>query len=112
MGCAEANIPFVISHPVMLFKSACPLYSSSGGITKRGDRYLRKQLVHGARAVLFRSKGKKDQLNRWAHSVAERRGVPKTSIALAARLARLAWTLMQRIQWINLGFKSFVILPW
>ena len=92
MACAEANIPFVISHPVMLFKSACPLYSSSGGITKRGDRYLRKQLVHGARAVLFRSKGKKDR----AHSVAERRGVPKASVALAARLARLAWTLMQK----------------
>jgi transposase len=69
---------------------------SSGGITKRGNRYLRKQLVHGARAVLFRSKDKKDPLNLWAHSVAERRGVPKASVALAARLARLAWTLMQR----------------
>jgi len=73
-----------------------PRQSGSGGITKRGNRYLRKQLVHGARAVLFRSKGKKDRLNRWAHSVAERRGVPKASVALAARLARLAWTLMQK----------------
>jgi transposase len=75
-----------------------PIYSAigngsqftSGGITKRGNRYLQKQLVHGARAVLFRSKGKKNQLNRWAHAVAERRGVPKASVALATRLARLA----------------------
>ena len=34
---------------------------SSGGITKRGNRYLRKQLVHGARAVLSRSKNKSDR---------------------------------------------------
>jgi transposase len=52
---------------------------TSGGIPKRGNRYLRKQLVHGARAVLFRSKGKKGPLNRWAHSVAKRRGVPKAN---------------------------------
>jgi transposase len=69
---------------------------SIGGITKRSNRYLRKPLVHGARAVLFRSKGKKDPLNLWAHTVAEQRGVPKASEALAARLARLGWTLMQR----------------
>ncbi|MFT5084159.1 MAG: transposase [Lentisphaeria bacterium] len=30
----------------------------SGGITKRGNRYLRKQLVHGARAVVSRNKKK------------------------------------------------------
>ena len=41
--------------------------------------------------------GKKDRLNLWTHAVAERRGVPKASVALAARPARLAWTLMQKI---------------
>ena len=79
---------------------------------KRGNRYLRKQLVHGARAFLFRSKGKKDPLNRWAHAVVERLGVPKASVALTARLVRLAWTLMQRNMMYPLGFKSFVTLPW
>jgi transposase len=83
---ASANRAVVISSPV----TALP------NVTKRGNRYLRKQLDHGARAVLFRSKGKKDPLNRWAHVVADRRGVPKASVALAARLTRLAWTLMQR----------------
>lgn len=37
--------------------------SSSGAITKRGDRYLRKQLVHGARALLYRCRDKTDRLS-------------------------------------------------
>jgi transposase len=36
--------------------NATAIYS---GVTKRGNRYLRKQLVHGAHAVLFRGKGKR-----------------------------------------------------
>ena len=69
---------------------------SSAGITKRGNRYLRKQLVHGARAVLSRSKNKSDRLSRWAQQLAGRRGVAKASVALAARIARLSWTLLQK----------------
>ena len=69
---------------------------SSSGITKRGNRYLRKQLVHGARAVLYRSKNKPDQLNRWVTQLVARRGVPKACVALAARLARLSWVLLQK----------------
>jgi transposase len=69
---------------------------TSGGITKRGDRYLRTQLVHGARSILWRSKAKTDQLNRWAYQVMIRRGAAKASVALAARLARLSWVLLQK----------------
>lgn len=69
---------------------------TSGGITKRGDRYLRKQLVHGARAVLSRSKQKTDPLSRWINQLVARRGVPKACVALAARLARIAWVVLQR----------------
>lgn len=37
-----------------------------GGISKRGDRYLRTLLIHGARSVLFRCEGKEDQkTNGW-----------------------------------------------
>lgn len=68
----------------------------SAGITKRGNRYLRKQLVHGARAVLSRSKQKTDPLSRWINQLVARRGVQKACVALAARLARLAWVLLQR----------------
>jgi transposase len=69
---------------------------SSAGITKRGNRYLRKQLVHGARAVLSRSKNKSDRLSRWTQQLMARRGVAKASVALAARIARLSWVLLQK----------------
>lgn len=69
---------------------------SSAGITKRDNRYLRKQLVHGARAVLSRSKTKSDRLSRWTQQLVARRGVPRASVALAARIARLSWVLLQK----------------
>ncbi len=79
-----------------------PRQSSSGerftssGITKRGNRYLRKQLVHGARSVIYRCKNKTDKLNLWAKQLVERRGINKAAVALAAKLARTAWILLQR----------------
>lgn len=69
---------------------------TSGGITKRGNRYLRKQLVRRARAVLSRSKLKTDPLSRWINQLVARRGVQKACVALAARLARIAWVVLQR----------------
>lgn len=69
-----------------------------GGITKRGNRYLRKQLVHGARAALSRCKKKSDQLSRWGNQLVARRGMNKACVAMAARLARLAWILLQKQQ--------------
>lgn len=69
---------------------------NSGGITKKGNRYLRKQLVHGARASLSRCRDKDDALSRWAMALAVRRGPQKACVAMAARIARLAWTLLNR----------------
>jgi len=69
---------------------------SSGGITKRGNRYLRKQLVHGARALLYRCKNKTDRLSQWANALIARRGYNKACVAMAARLARLCWILLQK----------------
>jgi len=68
----------------------------SGGITKRGNRYLRKQLVHGARALLFSCRRKTDPLSHWINQLAARRGVNKACVAVAARLARLSWVLLNR----------------
>jgi transposase len=69
---------------------------TSGGITKRGNRYLRKQLVHGARAAISRTKNKNDKDSRWANRLIARRGKQKACVAMAARMARLAWTLLQK----------------
>lgn len=68
----------------------------SGGITKRGNRYLRKQLIHGARALLFHCKRRTDPLSNWANQLAARRGPNRACVALAAKLARLSWVLLQR----------------
>jgi len=80
-----------------------PKVSSSGlriqalGISKRGDPYLRKQLIHGARALLmFCDKREDDALCRWASRVKQRRGQNIAVVAVANRLARLAWVLLQK----------------
>jgi len=70
----------------------------SSGITKRGNTYLRKQLIHGARAALFRCKKKTDRLSRWVNQLVARRGVQKACVALASRLARIVWVLLNRNQ--------------
>lgn len=70
----------------------------SAGITKRGDRYLRKQLVHGARAVMSRSKNKTDKLSCWVNQLVARRGKQKACVALAARMARLAWVILHKLE--------------
>jgi len=77
-------------------QSSSGLSFKSAGITKRGDRYLRKQLVHGARALLHRCTKKTDALSRWATQLHARRGPQKAYVALAARLARIAWILLNK----------------
>ena len=65
-----------------------------GRITKRGDKYLRMCLVHGARAVVANLGDKQDHVSRWVRDLIERRGYLRAVVALAARNARLIWTLM------------------
>lgn len=65
-----------------------------GRITKRGDKYLRMCLVHGARAVIANLGDKQDHVSCWIRGVIERRGYLRAVVALAARNARLIWTLM------------------
>jgi transposase len=80
-----------------------PKLSASGqrhqmlGISKRGDPYLRKQLIHGARALLrVCEKHPDDALCRWASRIKERRGSQIAVVALANRLARLIWVLLRK----------------
>lgn len=67
-----------------------------GRITKRGDVYLRKLLVHGARSVMCRLKGKSDTKSLWAAQLKVRRGFNKATVALAAKHARILWALLAR----------------
>ena len=66
------------------------------GISKRGNSYLRTLLIHGARAVLRYSAGKTDRFSRWAQALLERRGHNKACVAVANKLARIAWVVMAK----------------
>lgn len=63
------------------------------GISKRGDKYLRTLLIHGARAVLRHVPGKTDALSTWLQQLARRRGVNKAAVALANKNARRLWAI-------------------
>ena len=67
-----------------------------GGISKRGDRYLRALLIHGARAALRVAAKREDRRSRWAVSVHARRGANIAAVALANKTARTAWALLRR----------------
>lgn len=74
-----------------------PRQRSSGGravllgISKRGDKYLRTLLIHGARAVVRVADRHEDPLNQWIQRLKERRGVHKATVALANKTARQLW---------------------
>jgi len=67
-----------------------------GRITKQGDQYLRTCLVHGARAVIAHLGDKQDRVSCWVRELIARRGYLRAVVALAARNARLIWTLMMK----------------
>ena len=72
-----------------------------GRISKRGDRYLRMLLTHGARAVLRSAtvavRGGKtvDGLRQWALSVQARSNHNKATCALANKLARICYATLR-----------------
>ena len=66
------------------------------GITKRGDKRLRALLIHGARAVVRHATRKADPLSRWIRAVQARRGTNVATVALANKLARIAWVVLAR----------------
>lgn len=65
------------------------------GISKRGDRYLRCLLVHGARSVVIAAQRKDDRLSRWINRVRAARGINKATVALANKLTRIGWAVLR-----------------
>ena len=77
-----------------------PRQYSTGGkqrlfaISKRGNVYLRRMLIHGARAVLFRVKYDTGGFGQWVHQLAQRAPRNKVVVAIANKLARIAWAVL------------------
>ena len=74
-------------------------YSTGGktrlyGISKRGNTYLRRMFIHGARAVLMRVKYDTAGLGQWVHQLEARTTRNKVIVALANKLARIAWAVL------------------
>ncbi len=79
-----------------------PKQHSSGGklvflgISKRGNRYIRTLLIHGARAVLRACENKEDKLSLWLQALIRRRGFNVAAVALANKNVRILWALANK----------------
>jgi transposase len=66
------------------------------GITKRGNKYLRRQLIHGARAALPYVAERDTPLGRWLKGLLGRAHRNVAVVAFANKLARIAWAVLRR----------------
>jgi len=81
-----------------------PKQESSGGKTvllgmsKRGDRYLRTLLIHGARSVIYarqrRSVKPDPESQDWLQRLLARRHTNAAAVALANKMARIVWAML------------------
>jgi len=65
------------------------------GISKRGNKYLRKLLIHGARAALPRLLESPTPLGAWLRGLMARMHKNAAVVALANKLARMAWAVLR-----------------
>jgi len=65
------------------------------GISKRGNKYVRKLLIHGARAVLKARTNKAAHANDWEIKLVRRRGHNIAAVALASKNARRIWAMLR-----------------
>ncbi len=103
---ADANV-FKSGREMAAWLGLVPRQISTGGkpkllgISKRGDAYVRKLLIHGARAALRVAERKPDRRSRWVVEVAGRRGGNIAAVALANKNARTAWVLLSKGEHYN-----------
>lgn len=99
------------------FLGLVPRQHSSGGkdrllgISKGGDTYIRTLLIHGARAVLrYVEKPSVDsKLNVWLKNLVKRKDMNKVAVALANKIARIAWALVHNDAVYDKNYKPIVI---
>jgi transposase len=64
------------------------------GISKRGDKYIRRLLVSGSVAIVRYSRAKPTPERAWVNALLQRRPTKVAAVALANKTARIAWALM------------------
>ena len=81
-----------------------------GPITKRGDKYLRTLVVHGARGLLSAAKRRQtagsplSRLHRWALQLEARVGHNKATVAIANKIVRIAWAVWKKQEDFRPGY--------
>jgi len=76
-------------------------YSTGGkqtllGISKRGNPYVRRLLIHGARACMIHLKSVRDRFGEWIEKLKARMHPNKVVVALANKIARIAWVILNK----------------
>ena len=94
--------PFRSGRDLAAWLGLVPRQNSSGGkerlgsISKQGDRYLRRLLVIGATAVLRHPQTRDRAGGAWLAGLMTRRPARVVTVALANKMARIAWALLAR----------------
>jgi Transposase and inactivated derivatives len=98
---------FLNSRSLPAWLGLTPKHFASGtkirnqGISKRGDRYLRTLLIHGARSVVTKFKDQNDPLKQFANRIEKRRGKNIAIVAVAHKMARIMWVILSKNQSYN-----------
>lgn len=76
-------------------------YSTGGkqtllGISKRGNSYIRRLLIHGARSCVLHLNRTRDGLGGWLDQLSSRMHRNKVVVALAAKIARMIWAVLAK----------------
>src|SRR5690348_2158887 len=76
-------------------------YSTGGkptllGISKRGNDYVRRLLIHGARSCVMHLDRSRTRLGVWIDRLQTRMHANKVVVALANKIARIAWVVLNR----------------
>lgn len=70
--------------------------SCLGGVTKRGDVYLRTLLIQGAKSAVMTAHKRDDPISKWLHQLREKSGWQKAAVAMANKNARILWAMMTK----------------
>lgn len=76
-------------------------YSTGGkakllGISKRGNSYVRRLLIHGARSCVMHMDRSRNRLGAWLDALSVRVHINKLTVALANKIARMAWAILTK----------------
>lgn len=66
------------------------------GISKRGNPYLRRLIVHGARSCIAHLNRERDKMGEWIGKLEQRMHINKVVVAFANKIARMMWAVLTR----------------